>query len=125
MYHEESPDGVVGEYGAGEDEHCEAYEAVELVGGGWLVGLFCWLLLFGLVGCFLTGLLAPMFGVGLFGWLEVFVIKGNCLGSNRRSYSSLGLDAPEWSQAQGPMVDRQLARRRRAVKASQLGAACL
>lgn len=32
VYHEQSPDGVVGENGAGEDEHCEAYEAVELVG---------------------------------------------------------------------------------------------
>ena len=32
--HEEGPDCVVGEDGAGEDEHCEAYEAVELVGVG-------------------------------------------------------------------------------------------
>lgn len=30
--HEKRPDGVVGEDGAGDDEHCEAYEAVELVG---------------------------------------------------------------------------------------------
>jgi hypothetical protein len=64
VYHEKSPDGVVGEDGAGEDEHCEAYEAVELV-GGWLVSGFvgCWLVC---CGVFLTGLLAPMFGVGLF-----------------------------------------------------------
>ena len=31
-YHEESPDGVVGEDGAGDNKHCEAYETVELVG---------------------------------------------------------------------------------------------
>jgi hypothetical protein len=64
VYHEESPDGVVGEDGAGEDEHCEAYEAVELVGDGWLV--FWWFLVGCFGGVFLTGLLAPIFGVGLF-----------------------------------------------------------
>lgn len=31
-YHKKSPDGVVGEDGAGDDKHCEAYETVELVG---------------------------------------------------------------------------------------------
>lgn len=30
MYHEQCPDGVVEEDGRGEDEHCEAYCAVEL-----------------------------------------------------------------------------------------------
>jgi len=29
-YHKQGPDSVVGEDGASEDEHCEAYEAVEL-----------------------------------------------------------------------------------------------
>ena len=32
-YHKQGPDSVVGEDGAGEDEHCEAYEAVELLEG--------------------------------------------------------------------------------------------
>ena len=31
-YHEKSPDGVVGEDGAGDNKHCEAYKTVELVG---------------------------------------------------------------------------------------------
>ena len=30
--HKESPDSVVGEDGAGDNKHCEAYETVELVG---------------------------------------------------------------------------------------------
>lgn len=51
-YHEKSPDGVVGEDGAGEDEHCEAYEAVELVGVGLLAFVVFWGLLEGFVqGC--------------------------------------------------------------------------
>jgi hypothetical protein len=71
-YHEESPDGVVGEDGAGEDEHCEAYEAVELVGFGWLVGLvvFGWFV----VGCFLLGCWRPCLeGVGLVGWMYLLL----------------------------------------------------
>lgn len=32
MYHKKSPDGVVGEDEAGDDEHGEAYDAVELEG---------------------------------------------------------------------------------------------
>lgn len=31
-YHKKSPDSVVGEDGAGDNKHCEAYETVELVG---------------------------------------------------------------------------------------------
>ena len=31
-YHKQGPDGVVGEDGAGDNKHCEAYETVELVG---------------------------------------------------------------------------------------------
>jgi hypothetical protein len=47
VYHEKSPDSVVGEDGAGEDEHCEAYEAVELVGFVWLVFCDYWLIRWG------------------------------------------------------------------------------
>ena len=31
-YHKKSPDGVVGEDGAGDNKHCEADETIELVG---------------------------------------------------------------------------------------------
>jgi hypothetical protein len=51
-YHKQGPDGIVGEDGAGEDEHSEAYEAVELL--GWVSGLVlgvCLLGEVGLLGC--------------------------------------------------------------------------
>ena len=54
-YHKQGPDSVVGEDGAGEDEHCEAYKAVELV--DWVSDLV-W---FGVNwGRGRTGLLAPI-----------------------------------------------------------------
>jgi hypothetical protein len=68
VYHKKSPDSVVGEDGAGEDEHGEAYEAVELV-GVWLVSVLLVIVWIG--GVLLTGLPAPIFEVSFvcsFSW---------------------------------------------------------
>ena len=59
-YHKKSPDGVVGEDGAGDNEHCEAYETVELVGVSLLACEVCrivavsWLFIQGCWRPFLT-----------------------------------------------------------------------
>lgn len=81
-YHEQCPDGVVGEDGAGEDEHCEAYEAVEL---WWidLVSFWSGLLVevLDVLGCW-----RPWWIVSMKSWCssvcsseEVFLSKHDCL----------------------------------------------
>lgn len=58
-HHEESPDGVVGEDGAGDYEHCEAYETVELV-GVWLLAFVVLRLVVVVDGWFLQGCWRPL-----------------------------------------------------------------